>query len=162
MENILEKLYDNFYNKLDDDYSRGETIELLLNESRATQIAVIFGDLNYQVGNGGWLQYIGNEYFRYDYDLFNELIRELLEKENTYALQGLAGIIEEVEEYDDALSTVEEKLEGWGECDEDLCYEFLRNALEKGIDKLSEDYFKISNRVLEELETILNNMEQEA
>ena len=72
MENILEKLYDNFYNKLDDDYSRGETIELLLNESRATQIAVIFGDLNYQVGNGGWLQYIGNEYFRYDYDLWTD------------------------------------------------------------------------------------------
>ena len=73
---VFQGLMDRAYNRWDDDASR-ESWLAGLEEDEVT--AVHFGNMNYQVENGGWSQWVGNGYASLEVILFigNRMSRDL-------------------------------------------------------------------------------------
>ena len=69
----IQGLMNDFYNEWQKDENKSkDKWDILENFSTAHQIAVIFGNFNYQVGNGGIEQWVYNGYFYNDAEKFTE------------------------------------------------------------------------------------------
>ncbi|MCL2078738.1 MAG: antirestriction protein ArdA [Oscillospiraceae bacterium] len=71
----IQSLMDEFYSEWQKEENKGKSRwDVLSGFSEAHQIAVVFGNFNYQVGNGGISQWVYNGYFHDDAEKFTEYL----------------------------------------------------------------------------------------
>lgn len=116
-------------------------------KSKIHKDAVVLGNLNYQVENGGFDQWWFNEYGPRDY---RYLMNEILHSVNIQSFQIVLNIVRKAVPKLEELSRIQNN---WGEDDEDD-EAFI---LEKELDDLNSEYYEVNDQFMEDVEKYLQN-----
>jgi hypothetical protein len=117
--------------------------------------AVVMGNLNYQVNNGGFLQWHDNGYS----SMSDTLIEALTNVGTPAALEASTLITEAMDAIDlneDAMSQLK-KLGRYGECDalltyEDLISDAIGKSLNDDLEPFDRRFYKVSDHLLKDVE----------
>ena len=143
------------HQELMDEAYKGFTDSMSNEDFRATlspkhRDAVILGNLNYQVGNGGFQQWYDNNYGKRDIDY---LINTLLPQITTFAGEKVLDILEQVrairEEYEEITRGMEY---------EDNEVEHIWRAYDLQDDR----YYDIDDQFMEDVQEYLNKLQSES
>jgi len=126
-EDLIQQLMDEFYTEWQnrDGVSRENLLDEYLSKSPKHVVAVRFGNMNYQVGNGGWMQWHDNEYSKDIEVLMDYCIRgySLGHKIFKEIYQILMKVFDNIEAFEEELQELYDYENEYHDEDEDDYYD---------------------------------------
>ena len=130
--------YENFLNKVEGELGKNYVD------------AVMTGNMNYQVGNGGWSQWNDNAYSCNIEDLLSFF--KQTEFDNFPEIKDMRRILDEVEETLDWIDRGEEAVRHVDYDFRDIFEDAIRDSSRGDLNRLDSKYYKIGDKVMEILE----------
>ena len=147
-QQLMDEAYDKWRNNKNWDYN--EFVDEL---DIKHALAVLTGDLNYQVKNGGFSQWYFNDYASEAQRLLTLLSFYKEEPVIAEVIQLVEKAVRIIDEYEIGIIRVTSKRDYYA-------YEIeeLNNEMQDKCDELTDKYFKITNEFMKVMEKILSNM----
>ncbi len=152
-ENLMDEAYNLWNKNLSISYEN--FLELIENQlSPLHTIGVIFGNLNYQVDNGGFIQWYDN-----NYSCSIEKIINFLEDNKTFdvvfedVLHIVYGVNEHIEHIEDGKKEINKVSYDY----QDFFKESLGHFLQKNLNRYDTKYYKINNEFMKKFNECLQS-----
>ncbi|MCK9541063.1 MAG: DMP19 family protein [Novosphingobium sp.] len=153
-QNLMDEAYDLYQKPENENWSEQEFLDNL--PSQAHKDAVVLGNLNYQVENGGFLQWWDNGYGERDY---NYLVTTLLPSIGTETANVVKDLVKQSKKNLESIKNTEQDLQ-WGHYSTDE----EADAAQEEIDNLYADnsldykYYEINKTFLDDVANYLANI----
>lgn len=152
---IQQDIMDEAYKKFEDDIGYGEFIGRL---STKEKLAVLTGNLNYQVGNGGFSQWDLNGYSDKGHELIELVSKYVKGKASKQVIEIVQDVLNEIEDFEINKNELEEDIEREEDADEVQMLQEELDELDIYTDYFDKQYYKVEKAFLKEVEVALKNM----
>lgn len=147
-QQLMDEAYDKWRNNKNWDYN-----DFVSELSIKHALAVLTGDLNYQVKNGGFSQWYFNDYASEAQRLLTLLSFYKEEPVIAEVIQLVEKAVRIIDEYEIGIIRVKSQGDYYAEEIEEL-----ENEMQDKFDELTDKYYKINNEFMKVMEKILSNM----
>ena len=147
-QQLMDEAYDKWRNNKNWDYN-----EFVGELDIKHALAVLTGDLNYQVKNGGFSQWYFNDYASEAQKLLTLLSFYKEEPVIAEVIQLVEKAVKIIDEYEIGIIRVTSKRDYYAEEIEEL-----NNEMQDKFDELTDKYYKINNEFMKVMEKILSNI----
>ena len=147
-QQLMDEVYDKWRNNKNWDYN-DFVGELGIKHA----LAVLTGNLNYQVENGGFSQWHFNEYSSEAQKLLTLLSFYKKEPVVAEVIRLVEKAVRIIDKYESEIVRVRSQ---WDYDDEEI--EELENEMQDKLDELDDKYYKINDEFMKVMEKILSNM----
>jgi len=159
---IIQQLMDEAYDKWQDNGWSKEDFRNYIskNMSREHLIAVQIGNLNYQVENGGFLQWYDNGYYSMDLEDLITYCEEIKTKAATEVKVLLESVRDIIDFYSSSTEAIELLNEHMFSEHAEILDSCLWDLISAHLDQHNRQYYGINDEFLSDVETYLNGSER--